>query len=259
MPRAVLVVPCYNEEQRLRPEAFASFSREVADVDLLFVDDASTDGTAIVLAAICAESGRRASWLQLRENSGKGEAVRQGALAALKGGASFVGYWDADLATPLESVSLFLEEFHQRPQLEMVFGSRVRLLGRTIERRALRHYTGRCFATAVSLILRLPVYDTQCGAKLLRATPTLQTIFAAPFLSRWVFDVEILARLTIERRKHGGAPPIDCVAELPLPAWRDVKGSKVRLRDLHHVALHLWRVHRLLQRERAFEPPPQPS
>ncbi len=248
MPRAVLVIPCYNEELRLRPAAFESFLGRFPDVDLLFVDDGSTDRTPDVIASICAGAPQRASQLKLAKNSGKAEAVRQGFLAALRSGAPFLGFWDADLATPLESVALFLDAFDHRPELEIVLGSRVKLLGRQIERRPLRHYLGRAFATIVSIMLRLPVYDTQCGAKLFRGTPTLQAIFAAPFRTRWVFDVEILARLIVERRTSGGPGPRSCVAELPLPVWRDVKGSKIRPRDFARVGRDLWFIHRFLQR-----------
>jgi hypothetical protein len=105
------------------------------------------------------------------------------------------------------------------------------LLGRTIERNAVRHYVGRIFATAASLTLGLPVYDTQCGAKLFRVSPATKCLFDQPFLTRWLFDVEILARI-IQRYARGlDGRPDDIVCEFPLPEWREVPGSKVKALD----------------------------
>jgi hypothetical protein len=113
----------------------------------------------------------------------------------------------------------------------MVFGARVRLLGRTVERQTLRHYLGRVFATAASLGLGLGIYDTQCGAKLLRVSPLVQSLFQQPFTTRWLFDVEILARLIQSRRGTDLRPAQEMIYEFPLDEWHDIVGSKVKGRD----------------------------
>src|SRR5262249_51498610 len=176
--------------------------------------------------------------------------VRCGMLEALNDGAEYVGFWDADLSTPFDTLGAFVEQFEARPQLEVIIGSRVRLLGLNIERRARRHYAGRVFATAASLTLRLPVYDTQCGAKLFRATTRLRQALAEPFLSRWVFDVELLARLGSTAGGYSQAILLNTVCEYPLPQWRDVAGSKLSMAGVAKSAVDLLRIYRIYVRGR---------
>jgi len=227
--RLSLVVPCYNEASRLRTDAFRRFAGEHPETSFLFVDDGSRDGTSARLQELVeASSSRQFRVLSMERNQGKAEAVRRGVLAALAERPAFIGYWDADLATPLEELPRFVDVLARHPELDVVLGARVRMLGRSIERSSARHYLGRIFATAASWTLELPVYDTQCGSKLFRVDDDLETLFARPFLSRWVFDVELLARLGQVRRERGRPPPEACVYELPLDRWRDEPGSKVR-------------------------------
>ena len=225
---SVLVVPCYNEADRFKADEFRAFVIQQPATSLLFVDDGSTDGTLAILKRLQAEVPR-IDVLHLTRNSGKGEAVRQGLLQALKtSGIAYVGFWDADLATPLEAVGDLLEVLQDQPQIEMVFGSRVKLLGRQIERRPARHYLGRVFATCASLVLNLPIYDTQCGAKLFRATADLQAVLQQPFLSRWIFDVELIARFQqLHAAGEGWSALRERIYEFPLHCWRDIPGSKV--------------------------------
>jgi dolichyl-phosphate beta-glucosyltransferase len=226
-PRTVIVVPCYNEAARLDVARFAEYAALPGAASLLFVDDGSTDDTAKVLSGLVRRVPGRIRALRLATNQGKSGAVRAGVLAALADGAVFVGFWDADLATPLAAIPRFLAALEGRPILLGAIGARVRLLGTTIERSAVRHYLGRVFATAASLVLGLGVYDTQCGAKLFRAGPLLGAAFAAPFRSRWAFDVELLARLEEAGRRAGALPVQQTVIELALEEWRDVRGSKL--------------------------------
>ena len=201
---------------------------------------------------------RRFSFLHLAKNGGKAEAVRQGMLAALQSGADYVGFWDADLATPLVDVESFCRVLDAQPRVELVIGTRMRLLGHTIDRRPLRYWLGRLFANVASLALGLRVFDTQCGAKLFRATPRLAQLFERPFLTRWIFDVEILARMHCER--HGAAGPQlrDVVYEYPLDSWCDVAGSSVKRSDfvkaageLAKIYWHLFATRRQLPARRA--------
>jgi glycosyltransferase involved in cell wall biosynthesis len=242
-PATVLVVPCYDEAARLDGEAFLACAAARPWLRLLFVDDGSRDRTRERLEELRRKAPDQVEVLALPENRGKAEAVRRGLLAALDGRAALVGFWDADLATPLAELDRFVARFGRDPELEVLIGSRVRLLGREIERRPLRHYLGRVAATAVSLLIRLPVYDTQCGAKLFRDTPTLRALLAEPFLTRWLFDVELLARW-LDRRAADRPRAGRHLRELPLGAWRDVAGTRIRAADLLRVPLDLWRIGR---------------
>jgi glycosyltransferase involved in cell wall biosynthesis len=224
-PRAVLVVPCFNEERRLDASEFLRIARDGAGVGLLFVDDGSTDGTGAALRALSARAPGRIDVLSLDANRGKAEAVRAGLREAVRSGARLVGYADADLSTPVDELLRMVDEMSSGTA-KVLLGARVRLLGTDIERRAARHYLGRIFATFASLALELPVYDTQCGAKLFAAGPALAASLERPFTSRWIFDVELLSRLLAP---GGGVPGLrrEELRELPLRAWRDVRGSKL--------------------------------
>ncbi len=239
-----LVVPCYNEAARLQATVFEPFISQSTRFRLLFVDDGSKDETRAVLGKLCAQLGPRASFLGLDMNGGKAEAVRAGLRQALQTGAQIVGYYDADGATPaIEMVGLLttLEQNHAKVAL----ASRVALLGRDIRRRAVRHYAGRVFATAASLILQLPVYDTQCGAKLFARTPALEAALEAPFTARWAFDVELIGRLLKGTAQTPALTAADFV-EVPLGTWADVSGSKLSMTTYPKVLAELagiaWRL-----------------
>jgi dolichyl-phosphate beta-glucosyltransferase len=248
MRKVGLIVPCYNEALRFDADGFLALAG-LPDVTLVFVNDGSTDDTEGVLQRFCDGTRGRAELISLAENRGKAEGVRRGLSHALDAGAEIVGYVDADLATPTAEIDRLIETLRADVRSALL-GSRVQLLGTQIERSPVRHYVGRVFGTVASLILRVPIYDTQCGAKVFRRTAALDAALADPFVSRWCFDIELLGRLLIGTVESPGLP-VDEIRELPLRRWRDIPGSNLSLAGAPQVMLELVRVARDLRARRA--------
>ena len=225
-----LVVPCFNEAARLDSAAFERALRDMPWLALCFVNDGSTDDTRVLLEGIRGGCPSRVLVMSLPNNVGKAEAVRQGLLAVSEGD-TICGFWDADLAAPLSELPALRALLTENTRFEWAWGIRVRTLGRHITRRAWRHYLGRVFATVASMALGVPSYDTQCGAKLFRASPLLRAVIAEPFDSRWIFDVELVSRAEALLRASGMPGVEQLVIEYPLSTWCHRGGSKVRSTD----------------------------
>lgn len=248
MTNCMLIIPCFNEEARLDRAAFLSLA-QTPDLSLLFVDDGSSDGTARVLEELRARAPKQVHVLILERNVGKGEAVRQGMLEALSRRMDIVGFADADLATPPDELVRVRDELIAS-DLSVAVGSRVLLMGTHIKRHLWRHLVGRLFATFAASILEMPFYDTQCGAKYFRDTPALRAALASPFLSRWVFDIELLGRLYIGTGEIPGIP-MDKFREVTLRRWVAVADSKLSLPGMTKALLDLPVIDRELTRLRA--------
>ena len=234
-----IVVPCYNEMDRIQLPKFSEFLISNDSIYFCFVNDGSTDGTHQKLADFVNSNPERCQIINLSKNRGKAEAVRQGINTMLKTSKyQFVGYWDADLATPLTEIQGFIHKFKSNNELKAVCGSRILRLGSSIRRSVFRHYSGRIFATIVSEILNLPVYDTQCGAKIFLAE-FAEFIFTEKFLSRWFFDVELFAR-SIEH--IGRQNTVHSFLELHLSQWHDQGQSKITLANVLQTPLELLRI-----------------
>lgn len=217
----LIIIPCFNEANRIDLDRFSAYLK-TTDVSILFVNDGSKDDTLSLLEQFCSTISN-ASVLNLEKNVGKASAIRQGMLASDSTLYKYMGYFDADLATPLSEIENLLATTKGKEPI-FILGSRVKLLGFSeINRKPARHYIGRVFATVVSKMLNLPIYDTQCGAKLIRSD-FISPLFNQDFTSKWLFDVELLFRL-----KHLDANLVNKIIEVPLKKWEDVKGSKIKL------------------------------
>lgn len=235
--KTCIVIPCYNEAERLDLMTFGVFGEKYPDVDFCFVNDGSTDDTGKLLEDFCCRYPEHFFVLDYAVNAGKAEAVRMGICRMLeKGTYEQVGFLDADLATPLEEMRYLIHTLEEKEEAEGVIGSRVQRLGAVVERNWLRHYAGRGFATLVSLLFHLKAYDTQCGAKIFR-TSLAEVIFREPFLSHWLFDVEILLRARRIRPDYAVI-----IQEVPLRIWFEKGGSKIKMT---HVFRMLWDLYRI--------------
>lgn len=230
MNNLFIIIPCFNEEKKLPVKEIIHFITQTG-TKIIFVNDGSTDSTLKKLEIMQDIIPGSISIISNTKNFGKGNSIRAGVQLALQDkSCGYIGYFDADLSTPLEE-SVRLKRIAISENMGLIFGSRVALFGYHIKRRPLRHYLGRIFATSISLYLRIQIYDTQCGAKILnRDIATL--VFKDHFLSRWLFDVEILNRIKINKGRLDGI-----VKEVPLHRWIEKGDSKLKLVDFINIPI----------------------
>lgn len=220
MPSIAIVIPCYNEQNRLNKTEFVQFANSHSDIHFIFVNDGSSDKTRDVIEEI-KSAAKNLELLQLNKNHGKGEAVRQGILHALKNDDfGYIGYLDADLSTSLDEF-YYLCKYCIQNNADFIFGSRIKKLGADIKRSFLRHISARMIVTFIDKKFGLGYYDTQCGAKLFKSF-ILKDIVNQPFSSKWFFDIEIFLRLKATGKNYSGI-------EYPLKKWHTVDGSKLNI------------------------------
>lgn len=243
-PLCVLIIPCYNEASRLPVDAITQFLQTHQAIHLLFVNDGSTDQTLDVLHKL-ANKNPNASLLNLDQNQGKAESVRQGVLKAQASNPKYIGYWDADLSAPLNELHAMIDMLEQS-NTSIVIGSRFQQPETDIQRNVVRHYLGRLFTLCTKKMIRTPIYDTQCGAKLF-STDIVPVAFGQPFLTRWLFDVEMLLRLEkhfMPTQENNG-----WLVELPLQQWHAHKESKVTMMTYINAPYQLLKIQRHYKRQ----------
>ena len=212
MPRWSVVIPAYNEAQRLPPfldTVVAYFEGRDEPYEVVVVDDGSRDGTSEVVQA------RRYTSVRIvrREiNGGKGIAVRTGMLSAR---GAYRLFADADGATPIQEIKRL-----EAPLLagaDVAFGSRaLRDPGVSLVARRHRVIAGRIFNWLVGRLGLTGVSDSQCGFKAF-TKPAAERLFQALSTRGFAFDVELL----LLARAAGYR-----IVEVPVN-WADQSGSKV--------------------------------
>lgn len=217
-PDVSIVVPAYNEAERLPPTlaALQEFGRTFTrSWEVWIVVEQSTDGT-LELANAFARQQAHFTVIDAGPQRGKGHAVRTGMLQAR---GAHVFYMDADLSVPLHEVEKFLAWFDAHPEAAVLLGNRQHPQSQiTLRQRPLRERLGQTYNRLLQILRLASLHDTQCGFKAFRAQAA-RAIFARQQLDGFAFDVEVL--LLAERL---GYP----IADLPVE-WRNSPSSKVRL------------------------------
>lgn len=223
-----IIIPCYNEENRLNTTEFINFIGQENDYHLCFVNDGSSDNTVAVLKTIQQTNPSKVSILDVKQNAGKAAAVRTGAHYLYKrGDISFIGFIDADLSTDFEDFGDLLNTLQTNSKLNFVFGSRAKNASEGIQKDAIRGFISKIINLLIVLILGLKIEDTQCGAKVFRVE-LVPMLFSKQFLTRWLFDVEMF----IKMKNHFGKTAImECILEQPLKRWIHMDDSKLGLKD----------------------------
>lgn len=225
--KTAIVIPCYNEANRLHLETFINFARQHPKISFVFVDDGSKDLTVNLLCGAMAALPDQVDVLMMARNAGKAEAVRHGLKFAAKRGDKYIAFLDADLATPLNAINDFISVADRLEDIDVVFGSRAGGLGRRVYREVHRKMISLVCAAMGRLATGLALKDTQCGAKLFRNTPLLKNCLETPFSAGWLFDVELFQRIS-NPNKHKRKN----FFEFPVLEWTEIPGSNVKLLDV---------------------------
>ena len=232
-----IIIPCYNEVDRISITKYISFLKKNADTLICFVDDGSSDQTKNSLSEIKKQYQDNVTIVFHPNNRGKAETIRTGILYCNKVyDYLYIAYIDADLAVSLDECKSLTK--YMQDDIIFCFGSRIRKVGSKIERRFPRFLISRIIATVISNMLKLGVYDTQCGCKIFPKSISLK-IFQEQFLSKWLFDVEIFFRI-FELLGRGKAEK--GMLEIPLSNWTDVGKSKIQMSYGLYIFIDLIRI-----------------
>jgi DNA-binding response OmpR family regulator len=222
-----VVIPCYNEEKRLKTKEFANFVHNNHGYHICFVNDGSKDKTLDVLKEFQQGKEGYISIYDCEKNGGKAEAVRQGILYLIKDKSlDYIGFLDADLSTDFIDFD-DLAKTLSVSDYKLVIGSRITRMGANIIKQSSRGIISKIINIIIRTILGMEIQDTQCGAKIMNRE-VAENLFNTPFLTSWLFDVEIFLRM----KKYYGAETVEkLICEQPLRRWVHEDGSKFSFKD----------------------------
>ncbi|WP_282117905.1 response regulator [Maribacter aquivivus] len=222
-----VVIPCYNEEERLSSAEFKDFAHKNLGYHLCFVNDGSTDNTLAVLQQLKKDNADNISIYNCKQNGGKAEAVRQGILHLVKDQQlDYIGFLDADLSTDFRDFDDLVKTI-ESSDFKIVSGSRIARMGANITKESARKIISMTINLIIQTILGMPFKDTQCGAKVMDRE-IASKMFNKKFVTKWLFDVELFMRM---KKYYGKSEVKSMICEQPLKRWIHADGSKLSMKD----------------------------
>jgi dolichyl-phosphate beta-glucosyltransferase len=207
-----VVIPAYNEEERLSPTLDAicdHLAKQSYTWQIVVVSDGSKDATQSIVKAK-SQAEPRVTLDDSQPNRGKGYVVRRGILQV---DADWVLFSDADLATPIEELDKLMAKTKEG---KVIIGSRPLRESQLEVRQPLwREWGGRIFNKFIQAVGVWGIKDTQCGFKLF-SQKAAKDIFGRAKLDGWGFDFE-----TMMIARDLGYEIIEVGVR-----WRHMEGSK---------------------------------
>uniref|UniRef100_UPI0035C87E28 response regulator n=1 Tax=Aurantibacter sp. TaxID=2807103 RepID=UPI0035C87E28 len=222
-----VVIPCYNESERLLSEEFITYIDKNTGYHLCFVNDGSEDDTLKILKDL--QKGRESfiTVYNCKKNGGKAEAVRLGMLhMSKKSDLDYIGFLDADLSTDLSDFDDLVKTI-EGSEFKIVSGSRITRMGANITKESARKIISLTINFIIRKILKMSFKDTQCGAKIFHKD-VIKIAFRDKFVTQWIFDVEIFKRIS---HYYGLKKAKLMLCEKPLKRWIHADGSKLSMKD----------------------------
>lgn len=229
-----IVIPAYNEENRLEPRLSQSINFLTANLhqsfEIIFVNDGSIDKTLDVLSQIKEIFNKLdIKIISYDKNQGKGYAVNRGVLES-RGKKIIVS--DADFSVDLTELIVFLKNLDE---FDIVIGSKKHLQTDTLKPQKIpRRLLGLGFTWLSNLVLGLNFTDITCGFRGFRSG-VAKDLFSKQLMKRWSYDAEVLFLARMKNYR---------TLELPVK-WYHVEGSKVSplfdsLGSLKDLATIIW-------------------
>jgi glycosyltransferase involved in cell wall biosynthesis len=182
-----VVIPCFNERATIEQIVHAVRASPVKDIEIVIVDDSSTDGTIEALKEKVAPLADRIIYHP--QNRGKGAALRTGFAAA---SGDVIVVQDADLEYDPSDYPALLEPIFSG-NADAVFGSRF-MGGRPHRVLYFWHMIGNKFLTLLSnMFTNLNLTDLEACYKAFRA-PLVKNVQLHE--NRFGFEPEITAKLS---------------------------------------------------------------